>query len=106
MTSKLYINEERRPGPAHSCRPFPKRIGCSARRVTPNDQLDRKRPLPALAAPGHLHRPALRHDRRRRLPPRRKGTVMTSHTILGGHRRLATAIFLSAGGGVAAATWI
>ena len=31
---------------------------------------------------------------------------MTSHTILGGHRRLATAIFLSAGGGVAAATWI
>ena len=31
---------------------------------------------------------------------------MMSHTTLGGHPRLATAIFLVAGGGVAAATWI
>ena len=31
---------------------------------------------------------------------------MMSHTTLGGHRRLATAILLVAGGGVAAATWI
>jgi hypothetical protein len=31
---------------------------------------------------------------------------MMSHTTLGGHRRLATAIFVLAGGGVAAATWI
>ena len=31
---------------------------------------------------------------------------MMSHTTLGGHRRLAAAITLVAGGGVAAATWI
>ena len=29
-----------------------------------------------------------------------------SHTTIGGHRRLATAITLLAGGGVAAATWV
>ena len=31
---------------------------------------------------------------------------MMSHTTLGGHRRLAAAITLLAGGGVAAATWV
>ena len=31
---------------------------------------------------------------------------MMSHTTIGGHRRLATAITLLAGGGVAAATWV